>query len=426
MYKLDYKYVIDFGPNTGLNGIKYKLNPNNDTGPVPPVRFTIIWNNNQYSSGFVGDPSFDQELISKGYGTVQGGLEGTLLFNKDLLAPESGILLIKSLRASTEWEFEVIGTCLIPTPTPTFTPTSTPTLSLTSTITPTPTSTPTATPTPTTSATQTPTLTPTLTYTFGATLTPTTTPELTQTLTPTTTATLTPTTTPTSTPTLTQTSTPTPTSTLTLTPTPTLTPTIFKSCFPIEFDFQDNLKENSSRSDDLITANGDYSFICDTVDGHITKVIRLVKNNGVKFSLRCENAPASTPTLTSTPTNTPTLTPTLTTIDNCSTIDNSCFSEWSIGGGGVGDTSWVITGVSSGSSWTAFALSTHPVFRVVRGQNSLLYPGSNLENWQIGEQVNIVANIGLTSINTIAVVCAKTLTQGALGLYDTLILRCSH
>ena len=247
MYKLDYKYVVDFGPNSGLNGISYKLNPNNNTGSVAPVRFTIIWNNNQFTSGFVGDSSFDQELISKGFGAVQGGSEGTLLFNKDSASPESGILLIKSLRESTEWEFEVIGTCLIPTPTPTPPLTNTPTLSVT----------------PTNS----PTTTPTCTQTPGVTLTLTPTPGLTQTSTPT----------------------PTTTSTSTLTPTPTLTPTstILKSCFPIEFDLQNNLKENSFRSNDLITANGDYGFVCDVVDGHTTKVVRLIKNNGLELDLRC-------------------------------------------------------------------------------------------------------------------------------------------
>lgn len=62
---------------------------------------------------------------------------------------------------------------------------------------------------------------------------------------------------------------------------------------------------------------------------------------------------------------------------------------------------------------------------IVRGANSLSYPGSPVSDWIIGEQVDIVAAIGFESLNVSAYVCGKTQVQGMFGLYDALVLRCS-
>jgi hypothetical protein len=146
----NYKYILNFGASTGVFGIKYKLNINNTTtsDPGPPVRFIITWNGQQYNSGFIGNSSYNSQLLSLGYTTVvSSNKDGTFTFQKNSSSPATAVLDIKNL-FDNEWEFEVYcapSTTL--TPTPTRTPTPTPTR--TPTATPTPTRTPTPTPTPT-------------------------------------------------------------------------------------------------------------------------------------------------------------------------------------------------------------------------------------------------------------------------------------
>jgi len=167
----NYKYILNFGASTGVFGIKYKLNINNITtsDPGPPVRFIITWNGRQYNSGFIGNSSYNTQLINLGYTSVTSGAkDGVFSFQKTSTAPATAILDIKNL-FDNEWEFEVYcapSATLTPTPTPTPTPTLTPTLTPTKTPALTPTKTPT--PTPTKTPTPTPTSTP---LTFDTTIT---------------------------------------------------------------------------------------------------------------------------------------------------------------------------------------------------------------------------------------------------------------
>jgi len=156
--------------------------------------------------------------------------------------------------------------------------------------------------------------------------------------------------------------------------------------------------------------------------------------------------PTITPTLSATPTITPTLFPTPTpspAFPNCDYLDNSCFSAFlPYNCGCVFSSDFLITGLTSGSSWVACSVdyngsspfrkcdnNNNCLFQVVRGAGSLGYSGAPIENWIIGEQVSITASIGVPgNLNTTAYVCGKsnivTALSGPEG-YDVLILRCS-
>lgn len=217
------QYYIDFGNNIGPVGISY--NSFN-----LPDKFELYWNNNIYSTGYVGNNQYDEDLLALGIspdeintGNPSTG-SGELIFQKTSVYPSYATIRVFAPLGGTGWEIggicSFVGTPT-PTPTQTKTPTPTPTLTPTKSLTPTPTQTGTQTPTPT----QTPTQTKTSTPTKSLTPTPTTTLSLTPTNTPTQSVTPTNTPTPTLTP-ITSTPTPTISTTPTNTPTPTPTPTI--------------------------------------------------------------------------------------------------------------------------------------------------------------------------------------------------------
>jgi hypothetical protein len=134
--------------------------------------------------------------------------------------------------------------------------------------------------------------------------------------------------------------------------------------------------------------------------------------------------------------------PTEESLRYCDYSDNACFSKFvPIECNCVfTESAFRIQGLSSGSSWVACAVTYNSdqlndpykkcigddcLFQVIRGANSLLYPGSPIDDWIIGEQVSIVAEYEGASLDTTAYICGKTTRVGALITYDVLVLRCS-
>lgn len=162
------------GVGTGVCGIEYHANPG-PPGPVGsptenwgnaslavPDRFTIIWNDQRYSSGFRGDSYWNNRLALLGYPAVEGIGSGIILFTKTSASPNNAFVQIDSPILNSRWSVKAIcppGPTPTPsktqkaTPTPTKTPSNTPTHSITPSVTnsSTPTQTPThsCTPTPT-------------------------------------------------------------------------------------------------------------------------------------------------------------------------------------------------------------------------------------------------------------------------------------
>lgn len=155
----------------------YRIVPNSTTGMFSiayntytiPDKFTVTHGTKTYTTGFVGDASYNSELESLGYPAVSGPSTGIFTFaiekNVDTL------LVVDAPLTGTVFSFTVI--CPTPTPSISGTPLNTPTHTRTPTPEPTPFKTPSMRPT------STPTLTPKTTDC------PTPTPSVTTTLTPT-------------------------------------------------------------------------------------------------------------------------------------------------------------------------------------------------------------------------------------------------
>lgn len=138
------QFYINFGTLTGTAGIDYNAYS-------IPDKFDIIWDGNLYTTDYVGDSRYDEQLISLGIpisaiktGGIFGG-DGALTFLKNKQYPNFALIRVSAPLKSTAWTIKPI--CIseplpTPTPTPTKTPNYTPPL-------PTPTSTRTPTPTPT-------------------------------------------------------------------------------------------------------------------------------------------------------------------------------------------------------------------------------------------------------------------------------------
>ena len=80
---------IDYGLSVGDAGFDY-------TGNGVPVKYTITWDGNTYTTGFVGNNIYDQELIDAGYTATVGSGTGTFVFNKSLSIPSIATLEILS------------------------------------------------------------------------------------------------------------------------------------------------------------------------------------------------------------------------------------------------------------------------------------------------------------------------------------------
>lgn len=103
-----FEFIVNFGSDIGQAGINY------NTFGVPD-KFSIIWNNQEFTSGFVGDSSFDQQLLNAGVSPSEintgnpGTSEGSLLFDKTLAQPSTAILRVEAPFLSAEWEID--GVC---------------------------------------------------------------------------------------------------------------------------------------------------------------------------------------------------------------------------------------------------------------------------------------------------------------------------
>jgi hypothetical protein len=97
-----FEFTLEFGENTGFCGISY------DTDENIPDRFTITWDGNQYTSGFVGSNRFNEDLRALGLPTVVGPRAGNLLFNKTKTFPTQAKLVVDAPFDETDWTFRVI------------------------------------------------------------------------------------------------------------------------------------------------------------------------------------------------------------------------------------------------------------------------------------------------------------------------------
>ena len=107
-----FEYTIDFGTDTGYAGIVY-----NSWGI--PDRFTIEWNGQVITTGFVGDPSgtggdYNQQLLNLGYteaeiNTGAGTSKGVLYLDKTAAFPNTAKITVEAPLADTAWE--IFGIC---------------------------------------------------------------------------------------------------------------------------------------------------------------------------------------------------------------------------------------------------------------------------------------------------------------------------
>jgi len=102
-----FETVINFGLETGQAGIDY-----NAFGA--PDKFTIIWNNQEFTTGFVGLNTSDQALLNLGISPLDintgnpGTGDGILLFNKNSQQPTEAILRVDAPLSGTAWNIEGI------------------------------------------------------------------------------------------------------------------------------------------------------------------------------------------------------------------------------------------------------------------------------------------------------------------------------
>lgn len=103
-----YQYVIDFGESTGEAGIDY------DALGVPD-KFSIEWNGQVVTSGYVGDQNSDQDLLNLGIpasdintGNPSTAI-GSLRFNKSTAQPNTAIITVDAPLENTNWRFS--GVC---------------------------------------------------------------------------------------------------------------------------------------------------------------------------------------------------------------------------------------------------------------------------------------------------------------------------
>lgn len=169
-----YDIPLFLGQGIGVAGVSYHSNPpcapgEQNCGPLfgdpdlaIPDKFTIIWNNQSFTSGYRGNSAYNSLLrqalrdAGKTEEDVVGRGIGDLMFTKTSAFPDTATLRVESPLLNSRWSAR-----LLCPPNPTPTPTVTPTRTTTPTITRTPTATPLISPT----ATSTPTVTPTPTAT---------------------------------------------------------------------------------------------------------------------------------------------------------------------------------------------------------------------------------------------------------------------
>jgi hypothetical protein len=99
-----FTYTIDLGSNTGLAGIEY---PNANVNAVP-TKYTLVWNGQEYTTGFVGNAIFNERLVSLGFPRVVGDGSGDLVFQKTAALPNTATLIVDSPLGGSTWAFDVV------------------------------------------------------------------------------------------------------------------------------------------------------------------------------------------------------------------------------------------------------------------------------------------------------------------------------
>lgn len=103
-----YEFEIDFGTEIGEAGINYNA-------ARVPDKFEIEWNGQMFSSGFVGESTFDQQLMNEGISASEintanpSNGEGRLLFDKNQSLPSRAIVRVFAILGMTGWD--VSGIC---------------------------------------------------------------------------------------------------------------------------------------------------------------------------------------------------------------------------------------------------------------------------------------------------------------------------
>ena len=101
------EYTIDFGTGTGVCGIDYNA-------ASVPDKFDIEWNNQVYTTGFVGSNSSDQQLINLGINPSEintaspSNGSGRLTFNKNTPSPTTAKVRITAPLEGTAWNLSGI------------------------------------------------------------------------------------------------------------------------------------------------------------------------------------------------------------------------------------------------------------------------------------------------------------------------------
>jgi hypothetical protein len=96
-------FTMDFGTKTGPAGFDYNSNG-------VPVKYDIQWGNQTFTTGFVGDSSYNGELGELGLPDVSGSGNGTFTFNKDSSTPTS--IKITVTAPICDASFTIGGNCI--------------------------------------------------------------------------------------------------------------------------------------------------------------------------------------------------------------------------------------------------------------------------------------------------------------------------
>jgi len=96
-------FTMDFGVKTGQAGFDYNSNG-------VPVKYDIQWGNQTFTTGFVGDSSYNGELGELGLPDVSGSGNGTFTFNKDSSTPTS--IKITVTAPICDASFTIGGNCI--------------------------------------------------------------------------------------------------------------------------------------------------------------------------------------------------------------------------------------------------------------------------------------------------------------------------
>lgn len=92
--KAQHQYILNLGSCYGDITLSYNTNPDDSTYAVP-CRITILYKGQVFSNGFIGDPMFDNELLSKGLPAVSDTTTtGSIVFLKDNTDEETARLII--------------------------------------------------------------------------------------------------------------------------------------------------------------------------------------------------------------------------------------------------------------------------------------------------------------------------------------------